>query len=74
MVEAAESEGDSEEDSEDSESVSNNTFDATLPAVQIALEFYCEHSAQIVLPPRYDVSVYRVRIIQRHGFLQATLL
>ena len=59
---------------EDSDSVFINTFAPTLPAVQIALEFYCEHSAQIVLPPRYVVSVYRVRIIQRHGFLQATLL
>ena len=53
---------------EDSDSVFMNTFEPTLPAVQIVLEFYCEHSAQIVLPPRYDVSVYRVRIIQRHGF------
>ena len=59
---------------EDSDSVFMNTFEPTLPAVQIALEFYCEHSAQIVLPPRYVVSVYRVRIIQRHGFLHATLL
>ena len=73
MVEAAESEGDSEEDSEDSDSVSNNTFDATLPAVQIALEFYCEHSAKTVIHPRHDTRVHRVRIIQRHGFVQSAL-
>ena len=70
-----EAEPESGEDLEEaSDSVFINPFDPTLPAVQIALECYWEHSAQIVLPPRYVVSVYRVRIIQRHGFLQATLL
>ena len=53
---------------EDSDSVFMNTFEPTLPAVQTAMEFYCEHSAQIIIPPRYDNSGLRLRILQRHGF------